>query len=175
MSLPALVGAQSQHHPLSYRGWGLGISLDSATALTKAQMGKPLTCVGTDTKTMFCETDPAPGYASLYFSPTPRRLEEITLLIPIDRRASRDSLTKWFKTRWGPPIPREVFGKKSTSRGAGEPTTEVIGSWAREGMVFGQAAIATVDTARMLALSIFSPARQIRLMQERVDTSRKTK
>lgn|GEM_PF-993786 len=171
--LPALMGAQGQQRPLSYHGWALGISLDSATKLTEAQIARPLVCVGMDTQTMFCQTDHGARYASLYFSPMPRRLEEISLLMPIDRHASRDSLKKWFTTRWGPPIPREVIGRKSTSTGRAEPRTDVIGDWARDGMVFGMAAIASVDTARTLSVSIYSPARQIRLMQQRADTSRK--
>jgi hypothetical protein len=174
--LPALVGAQGQQRPLEYRGWALGISFDSAAMLTQAQIGKPLICVGMDTKTMFCQTDHGPGvYASLYFSPVPRRLEEMSLLMPLDWRAARDSLEKWFISRWGPSLPRTMIGQRSAPTGQIGMATDVIGSWAREAMVFGMAAIVSVDTARTLAVSISSPARQIRLMQERADTSRKTR
>ena len=102
------MGAQAQQRPFSYHGWALGISLDSAATLTMTQVGRPLVCVGMDTKTMFCQTDHGAGYASLYFSPMPRRL----------------------------------------------------------------AAILSLDTARTLSLSIYSPARQFRLIQERGRTRR---
>jgi hypothetical protein len=171
--LPALMGAQGQQRPLSYHGWALGISLDSATKLTEAQIARPLVCVGMDTQTMFCQTDHGARYASLYFSPMPRRLEEISLLMPIDRHASRDSLKKSFTTQWGPPLPREVIAKQPSATGRVKFQTDVIGSWAREGMVFGMAAISTVDTALTLGVSIQSLNRQIRLMQQRADTSRK--
>jgi hypothetical protein len=169
---PAFMAAQGQQRPLSYHGWALGISFDSATKLTEAQIARPLVCVGMDTKTMFCQTDPGGRNASLYFSPMPRRLEEIRLSFPVDRRFSRDSLKRFFTTQWGPPIPREVIGKQPSTTGR-ILETEVIGSWAREGMVFGGAYISSMDSARTLSVSIFSPARQIRLMQERTDSSRK--
>lgn len=171
--LPVLMGAQRPQPPLSYHGWALGISLDSAEALTKSQIGAPLVCVGMDTQTMFCQTDRGPGYASLYFTPMPRGLEEMSLQLPLDRRASKDSLKNWFTTRWGPPIPRELLGRRSTSTGPVPFTTEVIGTWARGEMVFGMAAIASIDTTMRLAISIQNLERQIRLMQQRVDTSPK--
>jgi hypothetical protein len=168
-----LMGAQRQQPPLSYHGWALGISLDSAATLTKSQIDAPLVCVGMDTQTMFCQTDRGPGYASLYFTPMPRRLEEMSLQTPLDRRASKDSLKNWFTTHWGPPIPRELLGNRSTSNGRVPFATEVIGTWARGEMVFGMAAIASIDTTRTLAISIQSLERQVRLMQQRADSSRK--
>ena len=176
ISLPALMGAQRQQRPLSYHGWALGISLDSASTLAKMQIGRPLVCVGKDTKTMFCQTsrtNRGPGYASLYFSPVPRRLEEMTLQMRIGRRADRDSLENWFTTRWGTPLPRIVANKQSRPSGRPEPTNDVIGSWAREGSVFGMAAITSLDTLRRLSVSINSPARQLRLIQERAATNHK--
>jgi hypothetical protein len=170
---PVLIGAQRPEPPLSYHGWALGISLDSAATLTKSLIGAPLVCVGMDTATMFCQTDSGPGYASLYFTPMPRRLEEMSLQIPLDRRASKDSLKNWFTTRWGPPIPRELLGKRSTSTGPVPFTTEVIGTWARGEMIFGMAAIASIDTTRTLAISIQNLERQVRLMLQRADTSRR--
>jgi hypothetical protein len=170
--VPALTADQGQERPLSYRGWALGISFDSAKALTKAQISKPLVCVGAETDTMFCQTDLTVGsYAGLYFSPAPRRLEEVSLQIPLDRRASRDSLEKWFVSRWGPSIPREVLGKPNPKGGV-HAEDGVIGSWARPGMIFGMASIASVDAARLLSVAIYNPARQIRLMQQRADSSR---
>jgi hypothetical protein len=172
--VPAFMAAQAQQQPLSYHGWALGISFDSAAKLTEAQIARPLVCVGMDTKTMFCQTDPGgrQRQASLYFSPMPRRLEEIWLSFPVDRRFSRDSLTRFFTTQWGRPIPREMIGKQPS-----DPErileSDVIGNWAREDMVFGGVAISTMDSARTLSVSIFSPARQIRLMQQRADTSHK--
>jgi hypothetical protein len=176
--LPTLTAAQGQQPPLTYHGWALGISLDSATKLTRAQIGKPLVCVGNESETMFCQTEPGLGaHASIYFSPMPRRIEEMSLLIPFDRRASRDSLKTWLSTRWGAEIAREVIGGKSTSPGPVEITTDPIGSWAREGMRFGMVAIASVDTVRTLSVSLYSPAREIRLMQQRrqqrADTSKR--
>jgi hypothetical protein len=163
---PAFVGAQGQQQPLSYLGWGLRISLDSARALVSTQVGTPLNCVGMDAGTLFCQTDMKPGpYVSLYFSPVPRRLEELTVRDPLDRRASKDSLAKWFQTRWGPPVPREVIGKKSTSPTVGLES-EVIGSWARDGPVFGMASIASYDTTRLLSVSIASVEREMRLIRE---------
>jgi hypothetical protein len=174
--VPAFMGAQGQQRPLSYHGWALGISFDSATKLTEAQIARPLVCVGMDTKTMFCQTDHGPGaYASLYFTPVPRRVEEIVLLIPFDRHASTDSLRSWFTTRWGPPIPREVLSTGSTSPGRAGPSSDVIGSWAREGTVFGMVAVSSLDSAAKLYISIASLDRQIRLMLEQADTSRKTR
>jgi len=173
ITLPALIGAQPQERPLSYHGWALGISLDSAKTLTKMRIGRPLVCVGKDTKTMFCQTSHGSPRASLYFSPVPRKLEELTLEMPIGRRADRDSLEDWFRKRWGPPLPRIVVNKKSPSRGRTQRTTDVIGSWVRPGSVFGMVAVSAVDTAQRLSVSINSPARQLRLSQERAATSRK--
>jgi len=65
-----------------------------------------------------------------------------------------------------------VIGKQPSTTGR-ILESDVIGSWAREGMVFGEAAISSMDSARTLSVSIFSPARQIRLMQERTDSDRK--
>jgi hypothetical protein len=173
ISIPALIGAQRQQRPLSYHGWALGISLDSASTLTKMQIGRPLVCVGKDTKTLFCQTNRGRGYASLYFSPVPRRLEEMTLQMRIGNRADRDSLENWFTTRWGPPLPRIVANKQSRPSGRPELTNDVIGSWAREGSVFGMAAITSLDTLRRLSVSINSPARQRRLIEERAATNHK--
>ena len=173
--LPLLLGAQGSQEPLKYHGWALGISLDSARKLTLAQIGKPLECAGVDTDTLFCQTDPGAEYASLYFSPVPRRLEEMALLLPFDRRASRDSLEKWLRSRWGTPIPREVLETSPKSKSRSEPETETIGSWAREGTVFGMVAIVSADTARTLSVSIYSPAREIRMMQKHADTGRTRK
>lgn len=164
---------QPQERPLSYHGWALGISLDSARTLTEAQIGRPLACVGTDTKTMFCQTRRGRTYASLYFSPAPRRLEEMTLEMPIGRRADRDSLEHWFTARWGPPLPRIVVNKRSTPRSRTQRTTDVIGSWARPGSVFGMAAVSSLDTLQRLSVSINSPARHLRLSHERAATNRK--
>ena len=173
--LPVFLGAQRSQEPLKYHGWALGISLDSAKKLTLAQIGKPLECGGVDTDTLFCHTDPRAEYASLYFSPVPRRLEEVSLLLPFDRRASRDSLEKWLTSRWGNPIPREVLETSPKSKVRAEPETETIGSWAREGTVFGMVAIVSADTTRTLSVSIYSPAREIRMMQRHADTSRTRK
>jgi hypothetical protein len=173
--VPAFMGAQGQQRPLSYHGWALGISFDSATKLTEAQIARPLVCVGMDTKTMFCQTDPGGRNASLYFSPMPRRLEEIRLSFPVDRRFSRDSLKRFFTTQWGPPIPREVLSTGSTSPRRVGPSSDVIGSWAREGTVFGMVAVSSLDSAAKLYISIASLDRQIRLMLEQADTSRKTR
>jgi hypothetical protein len=174
--VPAFMGAQTQQQPLSYHGWALGISFDSAAKLTEAQIARPLVCVGMDTKTMFCQTDPGgrQRQASLYFSPSPRRLEEIWLSFPVDRRFSRDSLKRFLTTQWGPPIPREVIGKQPSTPGQ-ILESDVIGNWAREGMVFGGVAISTMDSARTLSVSIFSPAREIRMMQQHGDTGRRRK
>jgi len=171
--LPALVAAQTNQEPLSYHGWALGISLDSARKLTESQIARPLVCVGMDTRTLFCQTEPGTRYASLYFSPVPRRLEEISLIMPFDRRASRDSVEKWFTSRWGTPIAREVIDTKLKSKRRTEPETDAIGSWVRDEMVFGTVGIGSYDTTRMLAISISSPARQIRLLRDRADTSHK--
>jgi hypothetical protein len=175
--VPALTGAQRQQRALSYHGWALGISLDSAGTLARGQIGKPLVCVGMDSKTMFCQTNRGSGYASLYFSPVPRRLEEMTLQIPLDRRASRDSIEKWFAARWGTPIPREVIRTESTPAGRGKPTTDVIGSWATDGgTVIAMAGFSSLDdTTYSLGVSILKPARQIRLMQERASRNRKAR
>jgi hypothetical protein len=173
ISLPALMGAQRQQRPLSYHGWALGITLDSASTLTKMQIGRPLVCAGKDTKTLFCQTSRGRGFASLYFSPVPRRLEEMTLQMRIGSRVDRDSLENWFTTRWGPPLPRIVANKRSRPSGRPELTNDVIGSWAREGSVFGMAAITSLDTLRRLSVSINSPARQRRLIQERAATNHK--
>lgn len=170
--LPALMAGQGQQPPLSYHGWALGISLDSARKLTEAQIAKPLVCVGMDTQTMFCETNGRGAHASLYFSPVPRHLDEMLLQAPFDRRASRDSVKQWFTARWGQPIPREVIGSKSASD-RGEPVTDALGSWARPGMVFGMAAISSLDSSRTLSVTLYSPAREIRLMQQRADTSKR--
>jgi hypothetical protein len=171
--LPGLMAAQRNQEPLSYQGWTLGISLDSATKLTASQIASPLVCVGMDTRTLFCQTEPGTRYASLYFSPVPRRLEEVSLIMPFDRRASRDSVEKWFTSRWGTPIAREVIDTKLKSKRRTKPETDAIGSWVRDEMVFGTVGIGSYDTTRMLAISISSPARQIRLLRERADTSHK--
>ncbi|GAC1412756.1 MAG: hypothetical protein PVSMB1_12260 [Gemmatimonadaceae bacterium] len=173
ITLSALIAAQPQERPLSYHGWALGISLDSAKTLTKMRIGRPLVCVGKDTKTMFCQTSHGSAHASLYFSPVPRRLEEMTLEISIGRRADRDSLEEWFRTRWGPPLPRIVVNKKSPPRGRTQRTMDVIGSWARPGSVFGMVAVSAADSVQRLSVSINSPARQLRLSQERSAASRK--
>lgn len=166
--LSAFVWAQGQQAPLSYHGWALGISLDSAKTLTRIQMGKPLVCVGEEAETVFCRTSPGPGAgARLYFGPAPRHLEDVSLALPLNRRASKDSVASWFRTQWGPPIPREFIGKRSTSGG------ETLGSWARDGMVFGIVGISSEDTIRQLSVSIAAADRQVRLMQERADTARR--
>jgi hypothetical protein len=165
--IPGLMPAQGQEPPLSYRGWALGISVDSATKLTKAQIGMALVCTA-DTQVMFCHTGPgrAPR-ASAYFGPEPRRLEDVSLAMLLDRRASRDSVARWFRTRWGAPIPREYVGKKSTSG------SEVLGSWARDNMIFGNAGITSDDTTRVLYVSIASADRQMRLMEQQAESSAK--
>lgn len=84
--LPALKAAQGQERPLSYRGWALGISLDSATKLTKAQIG-------------------------------------------------------------------------------------VLGGWARDNIIFGNAGITADDTTRLLYVSIASAERQMRLMEQQAESS----
>jgi hypothetical protein len=173
--LPVLLGAQGNQEPLKYHGWALGISLDSARKLTLTQIGKPLECAGVDTDTMFCHTPPGAEYASLYFSPVPRRLEEMSILLPFDRRASRDSLEKWLTSRWGTPIPREVLETSPKSKSRSEPETETIGSWAREGTVFGMVAIASGGGTRTLSVSIYSPAREIRMMQQHADSAKTRK
>lgn len=171
--LPALVNGQSQQRPLSYRGWALGISLDSAATLATAQIGRPLACVGMDTKTMFCQTNGGSGYANLYFSPFPRRLEELAILTPLDRRASRDSLKKWFTREWGSPLSGEASTKRPDRNQRPMPETDIIGRWRRDGFVLGMAGVSSYDTTRMISVSIRSPAREIRLLKERTDTSRK--
>lgn len=169
--LPALVSAQRDQRPLIYRGWAIGISLDSATELTKVQFGQPLQCAGMDTQTMSCQTDHGPGHVSLYFSPIPRRLEEMNIMKPLDLRASRDSLEKWFTARWGRPLPRTT---PATAQEGPQSAiiSDIVGRWARGGFVFGMVAIAGLDTTQMLSIAISSPARRIRLMRERSDTMR---
>jgi len=172
MLLPILSGAQAGERPLSYHGWALGISLDSAAVLAKAQIGNPLTCVGMDTKTMLCQASTGERNASLYFSPVPRRLEELTILAPLDRRASRDSLKKWFGAQWGSPLPRQKLATRSAPSRS-KLKTDIIGTWPREGMVLGIAAIGSYDTTRLVSVSIYSPERNVRLMLERADSGRK--
>lgn len=168
---PALLAAQAKSAPLSYRGWALGIPLDSATTLTTAQIGAPLVCVGDDMETMFCETNDGVGHASLYFSPIPRRLEELNIMRPLDRRASRDSLEKWFAARWGPPLPRPARPKPSQKASEGAVIGDIVGRWTRGGFVYGMVAVAGLDTTRILSVAISNPARRIRLMMERGDTT----
>ena len=174
MMLPALLGAQGQRHPLIYRGWALGISLDSATALTKAQSGKPLVCAEPDAKTMFCQTDRRPGgYVSVYFGAAPRRMEEVFLQVPLDRHASRDSLEKWFAGRWGPPIQREILQTGTGPVVRSEVTKGVLGTWLTDDLVFGMAGITTPDTTRMLSVSISNRDNDLLLRAGRADPAGK--
>jgi len=171
--LPVLMEAQAHERPLSYHGWALWISFDSAAILADAQIGRTLECVGMDTKTMFCQAYNGTRHASLYFSPVPRRLEELAIMTPLDCRASSDSLKNWFTTQWGPTLPRDLITAQSAPTRQSRMHSEVIGSWARNEIVLGMVGIVSYDTTRMLSVSISSPAREIRLLRERADSGHK--
>ncbi|MEO8910359.1 MAG: hypothetical protein ABI408_09040 [Gemmatimonadaceae bacterium] len=160
--IPALVGCRTRHPTFTYNGWALGISPDSATALTKAQFGKPLVCSVADAEMMECETDRAgAGYLKVSFSAVPRRLDDVFLEFPLDRRASRDSLEKWFTERWGPPIPRAAMEKSLGPLAGIDASKGTLGIWLPEGSVFGMVGIFTPDSTRMLSISFTNRRKQL--------------
>jgi hypothetical protein len=149
--------------PLEYHGWARGISLDSALALARGQNGEELVCIGLETETQFCNSPFGKGGVSAYFSPSPRHLEEVSLLIPLDARTSKDSIEDWFEENWGLAA-RE--GKTTVSNGQKLPLrSEGLGLWVRPGLI-GSASIVSLGDHRTLGVTIMSPGRTIRRLRE---------
>src|SRR6266540_3666422 len=88
----------------TYRGWGIGISLDSANKLAVRGTKEGLICVGEETREMFCKSDEAvPNVMTVnaYFTPSPRRLDEVILIQLRDRPMASDSIFAPFIRGWG--------------------------------------------------------------------------
>lgn len=88
----------------TYRGWGIGISLDSANKLAVRDTKEGLICVGEETREMFCKSEEAvPNVMTVnaYFTPSPRRLDEVMLIQLRDRPMALDSIFAPFIRGWG--------------------------------------------------------------------------
>lgn len=147
---------------LSYRGWALGISRDSAINLARTQNGQVLDCVGNPDRFMFCRTlGGAQPDISAYFSAEPRLLEMVTILEPLPATASADSLTQSFRERWGEPRPLARRDSTSTSTTV-LATSQWLGMWYGAGGGVASANITMTGEKRVLGVVIDNPLRYLR-------------
>jgi hypothetical protein len=158
--VPGTAAAQSPAS-LSYRGWALGISRDSAINLAKSQNGQVLDCVGGSDRMMFCRTlGGAQPDISAYFSAEPRRLEMVTIIEPLGAAASADSVAHWFRDQWGDPKP--LPKRDSTSGPTIIAASQWLGMWFGAGGAIGSATIMSIGDKRMLGVAIDNPLRYLR-------------
>jgi hypothetical protein len=161
IAFAAVTAAQSPAS-FNYRGWALGISRDSAISLAKAQNGQVLDCVGNPDRFMFCRTlGGAQPDISAYFSAEPRLLEMVTILEPLPAKASADSLSHWFRERWGEPRPLARRDSTSTSTTV-LATSQWLGMWYGTGGGVASANIMTIGEKRVLGVVIDNPLRYLR-------------
>jgi hypothetical protein len=161
VAFTGVTGAQTPAS-LSYRGWALGISRDSAISLARSQNGQVLDCVGNPGRSMYCRTaGGAQPDISAYFSGEPRVLEMVTILEQLPPSASADSLGQWFRGRWGEPRPLAKRDSTSTSTTL-LVTLQWLGMWYGAAGGVASANITTSGDKRVLGVVIDNPLRYLR-------------
>lgn len=118
--------------PLAYKGWALGISYDSASALTAAQTGEGLGCLsdgtGYEYRTCSAGADSVSGVTAGFLTAT-GELAFINVRKPLIASVTDDSIRVWFEQQWGarasPYIPTGFDSASDV------PHLTRIGEWVR--------------------------------------------